>query len=44
MTTTVEYNGTTGTADAGYSSDIDDLNIFYDVRSLQKPSLLIHLF
>ncbi|KAM3522064.1 hypothetical protein NHJ13051_005879 [Beauveria bassiana] len=44
MTTAVEYNGTTGTADAGYSSDVDDLNIFYDVRSLQTlssyPSLL----
>lgn len=28
----VEYNGTTGAADAGYSSRVSDLNIFYDVR------------
>lgn len=27
----ITYNGTTGTADAGYSSDVADLNIFYDV-------------
>lgn len=26
-----EYNGTTGTADAGYSTNVNDLNIFYDV-------------
>lgn len=31
MAAAVEYNGTTGTADAGYSSHVDDLNIFYDV-------------
>ncbi|KAF7563604.1 hypothetical protein G7046_g500 [Stylonectria norvegica] len=24
------YNGTTGTADAGYSTDVQDLNMFYD--------------
>lgn len=42
MAATVEYNGTTGTADAGYSSHVQDLNIFYDVRpprSLIKPLL-----
>lgn len=33
MAATVEYNGTTGTADAGYSTHADDLNVFYDVRS-----------
>jgi Amt family ammonium transporter len=29
-----EYNGTTGTADAGYSTDVQDLNIFYDTGHL----------
>lgn len=28
----VEYNGTTGTADAVYSSRVSNLNIFYEVR------------
>lgn len=27
----VAYNGTTGTADSGYSSGVTNLNIFYDV-------------
>ena len=26
-----EYNGTTDKADTGYSSGVEDLNIFYDV-------------
>lgn len=26
-----EYNGTTGKADAGYSTGVEDFNIFYDV-------------
>ncbi|EFY88355.1 ammonium permease [Metarhizium acridum CQMa 102] len=29
-----EYNGTTGTADAGYSTNVHDLNIFYDTGNL----------
>ncbi|KID75756.1 ammonium permease, partial [Metarhizium brunneum ARSEF 3297] len=29
-----EYNGTTGTADAGYSTNVNDLNIFYDTGNL----------
>lgn len=27
------YNGTTGEADAGYSTDVTDLNQFYEVWS-----------
>lgn len=27
----LEYNGTTGEADAGYSSEVADLNLFYQV-------------
>lgn len=33
MSTPVAYNGTTGKADSGYSSDVKDLNIFFDVCS-----------
>ncbi|KHN97286.1 ammonium permease [Metarhizium album ARSEF 1941] len=29
-----QYNGTTGTADAGYSTNVHDLNIFYDTGNL----------
>lgn len=34
---TVAYNGTTGVADSGYSADVPDLNIFYDVRLYLWP-------
>lgn len=33
----VAYNGTTGKADAGYSTGVDDLNIFYDASSPISP-------
>lgn len=29
------YNGTEGEADAGYSSGVEDLNVFYEVRYTQ---------
>lgn len=29
------YNGTEGEADAGYSSGVVDLNVFYEVRYTQ---------
>lgn len=36
-----EYNGTTDKADAGYSTGVEDLNIFYEVsqrtgRAIQR--------
>lgn len=37
MTAAIEYNGTTGAADAGYSSHVDNLNVFYDVRIPNPP-------
>lgn len=32
-----EYNGTTDKADTGYSSGVEDLNIFYDVNLRSPP-------
>lgn len=43
VTMVAEYNGTTGTADAGYSTEVQDLNIFYDVslgkKNTNRPSI-----
>jgi hypothetical protein len=35
----VTYNGTEGVADPGYSSDVDNLNVFYEVRQLRHDVL-----
>lgn len=32
----VGYNGTTGSADDGYSSGVQDLNVFYDASLAEK--------
>lgn len=36
------YNGTTGTADEGYSTKVQDLNIFYDVSLLKIHPISIY--
>lgn len=35
------YNGTTGDADAGYSTGVTDLNQFYEVRPEKKRSCVL---
>ena len=38
-----EYNGTTDKADTGYSSGVEDLNIFYDVSLVLTTNTNISL-